>query len=342
MDLPELVILDVGHGNCAILKDTNGTVIIDCPSEATLLETLEELSIKEISHILISHADEDHIAGLVNLLFNEELKIHAVHLNSDLNRDTKIWKDVLSALGDARKRYNMKVSAELTTAMTGEFDVGQVKVEVLAPVPELALSGGAGAKDLKGRKLNSNSMSAVIGMVHDSHRVAILAADVDKVGLDNLLQESRDLSADILVFPHHGGKPGSGDAKAFAQQLCNLVKPKLVIFSIGRVSIGKGRFGNPRQEIVEGVVASVPEAHILCTQLSQQCAASLPSSEPTHLNSIPAKGRISNSCCGGTVSIKIDGSKTTYAARIALHREFIDNKVPTPVCRKFLSRAEPV
>ncbi|MBW4576088.1 MAG: MBL fold metallo-hydrolase [Aphanothece sp. CMT-3BRIN-NPC111] len=336
MDLPELVILDVGHGNCALLKDTNGTVIIDCPSEATLLETLEELSIKEISHVLISHADEDHIAGIVNLLFNEELKIHAVHLNSDLNRDTKIWKDVLSALGDARKRYSMKVSAELTTAMTGEFDVGQVKIEVLAPVPELALSGGAGAKDLNGRKLNSNSMSAVIGLVHDSHRVAMLAGDIDQVGLNNIQQEIDDLSADILVFPHHGGRPGRADSQAFAQQLCNLVKPKLVIFSLGR-----GR-KNPREEIVEGVVSSVRDVHILCTQLSENCASILPDLSPNHLMDLPAKGHISNSCCGGTVSIKIDGSRTTYAAEIALHKEFIDAQVSTPICRKFLSRAEQV
>lgn len=31
MEFPELIILDVGHGNCALLRDTEGTVLIDCP-----------------------------------------------------------------------------------------------------------------------------------------------------------------------------------------------------------------------------------------------------------------------------------------------------------------------
>ena len=328
MSLPELIILDVGHGNCAILRDTNGVIIIDCPQGVTLIETLENLSIKEISHILISHADADHIAGIINLLSNETIKINNVHLNPDLSRETEIWRDLLIALKDARLRLGTVVYTELTTRKTGELNVGQVLVEILAPTPELALVGGVG-RTVDERRLNPNSTSAVVGLVHDSHRVAILGADIDQVGLDQLLKERSDLKADILVFPHHGGKPGGADSKAFAQQLCDLVQPNLVVFSIAR-----GRFGNPREDIVEGVVTSLPTAHILCTQLSSKCADSVPDSEPAHLNALPARGRTSNSCCGGTVSIKIAGNKTTYAAGIAAHQQFID-RVSNPLCRRF-------
>jgi competence protein ComEC len=330
MSLPELIILDVGHGNCAILRDTNGVIIIDCPQGVTLIETLENLSIKEISHILISHADADHIAGIINLLSNETIKINNVHLNPDLSRETEIWRDLLIALKDARLRLGTVVYTELTTRKTGELNVGQVLVEILAPTPELALVGGVG-RTVDERRLNPNSTSAVVGLVHDSHRVAILGADIDRVGLDQLLNERSELKADILVFPHHGGRPGGADGRTFAQQLCDLVKPNLVIFSIGR-----GKFENPREEIVEGVVTSVPKAHILCTQLSRNCADSVPDSEPPHLNALPARGRgrTSNSCCGGTVSIKIAGNKTTYAAGIAAHQQFID-RVSHPLCRRF-------
>lgn len=330
MSLPELIILDVGHGNCAILRDTNGVIIIDCPQGVTLIETLENLSIKEISHILISHADADHIAGIINLLSNETIKINNVHLNPDLSRETEIWRDLLIALKDARLRLGTVVYTELTTRKTGELNVGQVLVEILAPTPELALVGGVG-RTVDERRLNPNSTSAVVGLVHDSHRVAILGADIDRVGLDQLLNERSELKADILVFPHHGGRPGGADGQTVAQQLCDLVKPNLVIFSIGR-----GKFENPREEIVEGVVTSVPKAHILCTQLSRNCADSVPDSEPPHLNALPARGRgrTSNSCCGGTVSIKIAGNKTTYAAGIAAHQQFID-RVSHPLCRRF-------
>lgn len=334
MNLPELIILDVGHGNCTLIRDADNVIVIDCSYGSTLIETLEHLSIREILHILISHADADHIAGIINLLSNEDIIIHNVHLNPDAIKESEIWLDLRIALRDARKRFRTEVSSELTTTKTGKLNIGSVNIEVLAPTPELIL-GGAGGTDLQKRRLTSNSISAVIGIVHDSHRVAILAADIDNVGFENFIQETSDCSADILVFPHHGGKPGSGDSKTFTQQLCSFIKPKLIIFSIAR-----NRFNNPREEIIDGVVSSIPNAHILCTQLSQQCAASLPSSEPMHLKHLPAKGRISNSCCGGTVSIKIDGSRTTYAMEIVSHKEFIDDQVPTPICRKFLSRTE--
>ncbi len=330
MDSPELIILDVGHGNCTLIRDANDVMVIDCPPGGTLVETLEHLSIKEILHILISHSDADHIAGMIDLLANEDIKIHNVHINPDAIKKSEIWLDLRSALKDARQRFGTKVSSELTTTKTGSLNIGSANIEVLAPTPELIL-GGAGGTDLLRRRLTSNSISAVIGIVHDSHRVAILAADIDNVGFENLIQDQKSLSADILVFPHHGGKPGSADARTFAQQFCNFIQPKLIIFSIDR-----NRFNNPRTEIVEGIISSVPNAHILCTQLSQQCTTSLPSSKPTHLNTLPARGLNSNSCCGGTITIKIDGNRTTYA-EMALHKEFIINQVTSPICRKFLS-----
>lgn len=328
MDSPELIILDVGHGNCTLIRDANDLIVIDCPPGGTLAETLEHLSIKEILHILISHSDADHIGGIIDLLSNEDIKIHNVHLNPDAIKKSEIWLDLRIALKDARQR-GTNVSSELTTTKTGSLNTGSVNIEVLAPTPELIL-GGAGGTDLQERRLTSNSISAVIGIVHDSHRVAILAADIDNVGFDNLIQEKKSFSADILIFPHHGGRSGGGDSKKFAQQFCSFIQPKLIIFSIDR-----NRFSNnPRAEIIEGLRSSVPDAHILCTQLSQQCAASLPSLKPTHLNKFPAKGLISNSCCGGTITIKIDGSRTTYT-EMALHKEFIVNEVTSPICKRF-------
>ncbi|MFB2920255.1 ComEC/Rec2 family competence protein [Aerosakkonema sp. BLCC-F2] len=327
MDSPELIILDVGHGNCALIRDANDVIVIDCPPGGTLIEALEHLSVKEILHILISHSDADHIAGIIDLLSNENIKIHNVHLNPDAVKKSEIWLDLRTALQDARKRFKTNVSSELTTTKTGKLNIGSVNIEVLAPTPELIL-GGAGGTDLKKRKLNSNSISAVIGISHDTHRVAILAGDIDNVGFANFAEDRNNCHADILVFPHHGGRLGSGDPKIFAQEFCTFIQPKLIIFSIDR-----NRFGNPRIEIIEGLRSVLPDAYILCTQLSQQCAASPPSSKPAHLNTLPARGLISNSCCGGTITLKIDGSNTIYA-EMALHKEFI-NQVTTPICRRY-------
>ncbi len=332
MESPELIVLDVGHGNCALLRDQDGVILIDCPPGSVLPETLNHFGIKEISHVLISHADQDHIAGLTKLLLNRDLKINNIHLNSDWLRKTEIWEDVLSAL-EASQYSGVNIEAQLTTSSTGRLDVGQVSVQVLAPSPVLALSGVSG-KDLAGRKLRANSMSAVISLVYNTRKIAILAGDLDQIGLDNLLKKSVNLQADILVFPHHGGRPGSGvSSKAFAQQLCNLVQPKLVVFSIDR-----SLHSNPNDEIIEGVLSSVPEAHIMCTQLSEKCSVTLPSAISNHLNKLPAKGLISKKCCGGTILIEIGKDANTYTPSFDDHRKFVV-QYPNSICRKSLSES---
>ena len=140
MALPELLILDVGHGNCAVLNDTAGVIIIDCAPGTTLKETLEQLGITEISRLLISHADEDHVAGLIGLLQDPQISVKHVYINPDAMKRSDIWYDVRVALAEARKTKPTEVHPHLTMELTGSLDAGQVHVEVLAPSQELAPS----------------------------------------------------------------------------------------------------------------------------------------------------------------------------------------------------------
>ena len=231
-----------------------------------------------------------------------------------------------------------EVYPSLTSSLSRKIRSGQIEIEILAPSSAVSL-GGAGGQDLEGRNLTSNSMSVVIGLMDHSYRVALLPGDMDEVGLDNLLKMQRDIQAQILIFPHHGGSPGNTNGYEFAQKLCNLVKPDLVVFSLERNRhFGRNHEENPRDDIMKGVVSAAPYAHIMCTQLSGKCAAREPLSDFSHLNNLPASGFLSNSCCGGTIHIRINGKQTTYAPLLASHREFVSNKVKvsTPICLQHL------
>lgn len=334
MDLPELIILDVGHGNCAILLDTKAITVIDCPPAITLLDTLERLGIRTIDQILISHADLDHAGGLPNLL--GEVTIHNVYINPDADKKSKTWRDIRIAL-ELAEEMGTEVHTSLTSRLSRRIISGQVEIEILAPSTGVAL-GGSGGIDLEGRKLTSHSMCTVIGLVHNSYRIALLLGDLDEIGLDNILRKQQDLEAQILIFPHHGGMPGNTDAQEFAQKLCTLVKPHLIVFSLDR-----DRFENPRKDIIQGVLSTTTNAHIVCTQLSRKCATELPGSNSNHLTTLPAMGRARGKCCGGTISIKINGKQTTYAPSLTLHRDFVTNKgnVPVPMCLRHLSKVKP-
>jgi hypothetical protein len=275
-----------------------------------------------------ARAADRHSLTITEFVSNLMGAVHNIYLNPDSVKDTEVWTDLRTAFRDARKRNKVNIHVGLTIEQTGQLDTGRVKIEILAPSPELAMSG-VGGKDLRRRLLNSNSMSAVISLIHETHRIAVLPGDIDEIGLSNLEDDYEDLHADLLVFPHHGGKPGHTEGKQFAQSLCSLVKPKVVLFSFDR-----NRFNNPREDIIRGIKSAVPMAYIICTQLSKSCAAQLPNSDLAHLSELPSKSRRSKCSCGGTMLVKINGSHTFDASLFSQHHQFVKREVPTPMCLK--------
>src|SRR5206468_949740 len=95
MNLDKLWIVNVGHGNCSVLECAAGSVIIDLPLREPLLEFLLARGVKEIEAVLISHADADHVGGLVNLLTAMEFQVRHVFLNPDQLRSTGVWRGLL-------------------------------------------------------------------------------------------------------------------------------------------------------------------------------------------------------------------------------------------------------
>ena len=155
-------------------------------------------------------------------------------------------------------------------------------------------------------------------------RHALFAGDIDEIGLQHLVAAHQHCEARMLVFPHHGGG-GTKDPYASAKQIASLVRPEVVI-----VSIGRGRFATPHPDVVRGVIDSVPSAHIACTQLSKRCAPDVPSSSPAHLIGHAASGRGSNACCAGTIDV--DLSKGTYSPARDTHRVFVLQHAPLALC----------
>src|SRR5712692_8377194 len=108
------------------------------------MATLRYLKIREIASIIISHADSDHIGGVTNLLSNPDIKVQQVFLNVDALKRTEVWQDLRFTLRDVRKRDETRIHVGITTAQTGQLHTGQVGIEILAPTPELAMSGVGG------------------------------------------------------------------------------------------------------------------------------------------------------------------------------------------------------
>ena len=163
MKPPVCYIVNVGHGNATVLSDTEGVVIIDAGVKQKLLQFLIRNNIKEISMVMISHVDYDHIAGIIDLLMSPEIRISRVLVNTDPSQNSKTWEDITVALKHARKEYGTVVQTELHSGLTGSLDQGIVRIEVLIP-DEVVVLRGIGSKDTKGRIIDRHFLNGVIDL----------------------------------------------------------------------------------------------------------------------------------------------------------------------------------
>jgi beta-lactamase superfamily II metal-dependent hydrolase len=328
-----LHVLDVGNGNCAIAQGDNWTAMIDAAPGATVLEALEHLEINRLDAIAISHRDADHAGGVVPLLTAPGLEIGIVYISADALKDPSAPRTamLLAALEDAKKSGRCKVLRDLDTALpSGDLSGGGLELEVLAPTFATAMTG-PGGKSQTGGRLTSNTVSAVLRVTSPDGLRVLLPGDIDDVALKELRARGTDLSADVLVFPHHGSHSAVADEEAFAREVVELVAPRIVLFSVGRAIRPR-----PTEKVLRGVLGADPEIYIACTQLSRGCLATddelLGQGEALHLSDLPAAGREACHSCAG--SMTLEGARLSDPSQTA-HQQYVASVATAPMCVRF-------
>ncbi len=260
-----MTILNVGHGNAAVLTDEGGVVVFDTGRNGTnVLRFLRRHGIDEIEALYLSHSDADHIGGASTLLLDPSIRVGRVYLNADSTKRSKAHRQLRYAIVQARKTQGTITHTELSTTLNSGVSRTGTKIEVLYPTPEVLLSG-AGGLDLSGESITSNSVSAVIRVGDEYSSSVLLCGDAEWSCVQYWVDEGIDARSATLVFPHHGGNPGESDAKAVAQfcrTLSSLVEPIHVVFSIHRTL-----HMLPRQEILDALITDRPDVAFVCTQL---------------------------------------------------------------------------
>lgn len=282
--IPFLIVLDVGHGNAAVLHDEGGTVVFDTGKGAAVGIYLAKVGIRRINALLLSHADADHIGGAVTLLLNKSLPIDEVLLNSDASKGSDVFEQLRYALAEANTRDGTRIERRLTTST--KLPRKGANIEILHP-PDAIVLAGVGGKSKSGKRLTSNSMSAAIRVSRHPKSSILLAGDIEYDCLDGWKASKAQPSAKVLVFPHHGGFPGTSDeseAELFASEITTLVNPKVIVFSNHRT-----KFGNPRDCILKAIAKANSDVSFACTQLPQHLHSLVKSTGPWSLHN-PTKG----------------------------------------------------
>mgnify|MGYP004468048081 FL=1 len=214
----ELVVyfIDVGQADSIYIKDGNSNMLIDAGNNADgplLVKYLRSLGIKEFKYAVGTHAHEDHIGGMDDIIKN--FTIDKYYMPNVIST-SKTFEDVLDSLNDK------KISPTIPS-IGDKFSLNQAQFEVL--------SVGKDAEDL-------NDTSVVLKMTYNS-TCTLFMGDASSNIEKNLLD--KDINCQVLKIGHHGSKYSSSD------EFIKKVKPTYGIIMVGK----DNKYGHPTKKVLD-------------------------------------------------------------------------------------------
>ena len=245
----EINMLDVGQGDCVVIRNSNGNVYIsDCGSSSVskvgkyrLLPFLKYKGYGKIKGIFISHMDEDHMNGILELMEmapTEHLQIEYLFLPESvllIEEDQEDLKELSTlASGNGTKIIYLSQGEEIQD--------GELRFSCVYPA-----SQEVDYSDFK--KEDRNNSSLVLLMQYQEFEM-LFTGDVEMAGeheIVNYVQELTDQSLfqddriDVLKVAHHGSSGSS------CEEFLEAIRPKISLISCGK----NNSYGHPHTETLE-------------------------------------------------------------------------------------------
>lgn len=209
--------LDVGQGNAVVIRQGNQTMLIDGgPRESSsfVVSYLKQQGIQKLDYVLISHFDEDHLAGDIGALYNFPV---GTLITADYETDSSIYDSYKEAVEE--KGYE-----PVHPSLGDTFSLGDGSFRIISPV-------SYGHEDE-----NQDSVGIILEMGSDRF---FIGGDIGLEGEKEILEAGVDIQADVMLMNHHGSH--------VSREFFQAVNPSWAV-----ISCGEGNsYGHPRQDTVE-------------------------------------------------------------------------------------------
>ncbi len=281
--------LDVGQGDAAFIVTPNNTkILVDGGLERQALGFLiwkyrldQPGNTVTIDHLFLSHADKDHVEGLIPLLNHDAITVDNIHHNgiglfnsghfetrvgdrspdrtrlltlhnttADLNglplasSNSAVFADWIRAVRTSGARYRRR------DATHGVLNIGDPDVSLRITGPILASDGGSmrwfDSKSVNSTKhsktINGNSLT--FQLTHGYIR-AFFSGDLNEKGSKYLMEQPNfdiNLNSHVFKAPHHGSHD-------FSEELFQVINPIITVVSSGEVP----DHGHPRANFLAAI-----------------------------------------------------------------------------------------
>jgi competence protein ComEC len=232
-----VTMIDVGHGNASLLELPYGyNMLIDGGGfsdnrvfdvgASIVAPLLWRKKILNVDTLVLSHANSDHLNGLIYIAENFHVK--NVWTNNE-PADTFGYRLFMEAI----KKNNIRMPAYYKIA--GVHDINGVHIDILSPQKDFIEK----RKTETWRNLDNNSLILKASFKDVSF---LFPGDIKSRAEYELVSTVGDkLRSSVLLAPHHGSKTSS--TKRFLEK----VKPEVVVIS----SRYKSRFGFPHPSVLK-------------------------------------------------------------------------------------------
>ena len=261
----EIIFLDVGQGDAIYIASEDGTTcFIDGGSSDVnevgmyrILPFLKAHGVKYIDYWFVSHADNDHISGLLEIL-EDGYDIRHLVVSDKMPEDEGREKLLALAAEQEITVIQMKTEEriESVSCMQTNFSVKDgISISCLYPWSE-------------GVDKNEQSLVLLVEFFDKnatSTYCALFSGDISSKGEAELIQQGVLEDVDLYKAAHHGSKYSN------SQAFLDMIQPEICVISCGE----DNSYGHPHTEAVE-VIEQVG-AEVLYTMENGQVTIKIPS-----------------------------------------------------------------
>ncbi|QLA15311.1 DNA internalization-related competence protein ComEC/Rec2 [Desulfolutivibrio sulfoxidireducens] len=226
-DRVTLTMLDVGQGQALVVEVPGGRrILVDGGGgtfgtfdmgRAVTGPALAYGRSPELWGMILTHGHADHAQGLTWPLSRFDVGFFGQSASPDAGEPDAALTSALAASGPRPR----------VLAAGDRLDFGNgIRLEVLHPPA--------------GHRGKANDASVVLRLVGNGRGLALLCGDIEKKAIRALLASGRDLTAEVLVLPHHGS------ASSLSRAFYRAVKPQAAFISCGEYN----RFRYPSGKVL--------------------------------------------------------------------------------------------
>lgn len=208
--------IDVGQADSILLENKGHYMLIDAGNNEDgpkLVNYFNEQDIKEFDYVVGTHAHEDHIGGMDDIIKN--FKIDNFYM-PDAITTTKTFEDVLDALEETNVIFQ-------TPKVNQTFNLQDTTITTLSVTAD---------------EKNLNDTSIVLKVKYGTNTFLFMGDASTKIE-KNLL--NKDIKSDVLKVGHHGSRYST------SLEFLKKVSPEYAVISVGE----NNTYKHPHEEILK-------------------------------------------------------------------------------------------